>query len=94
MEKKPLDIKILYLAFHNSLKKVHGNIPIKRKDIFSKLGRQFLIPKPLRCASLREFENMGLLEPIDRDNVRLKNFDIDIENEPDKLIKMIGLTNF
>lgn len=95
MEKKPLDLKILYLAFHNSLKKVHGiNNIIARKDIFSKLGRQFLVPKPLRASCLIELERMNLLKREDRDNVKILDFDIDIEKEPDKFIKKLGLCNY
>jgi hypothetical protein len=89
-----LDTKILYLAFHNSLKKVHGNQLVKRKDIFSKLGRQYLVPKSLRASSLLEFEKMGLLKREDRDNVRILDFEFDIEKEPDKFIKAIGLTKY
>jgi hypothetical protein len=95
VKSKPLDPNILYLAFHNSIKKVNGfNKIVSRKDIFSKLGRQFLVPKPLRASCLIEFERMGLLQREDRDNVKIVDFDIDIDKEPDKFIKKIGLCNY
>ena len=90
-----IDYKILYLAFHNSLKKVHGvNHIVSRKDIFSKLGRQFLVPKPLRASCLIELERMNLLERVDRDNLKILDCQIDIETEPDKFIKMLGLCSW
>jgi len=79
--KQPLDIKILYLSFHNNLQKVHGcNSIVSRKDIFTKLGRQFLVPKQLRECALKELEEMGLMERIDRDKVKLLNCDLDLDN--------------
>jgi hypothetical protein len=78
---KPLDIKILYLSFHNNMQKVHGRGSIiHRKDIFTKLGRQFLVPKPLRECALKELENMGLMERLDRDKIKLLDVDIDLDN--------------
>lgn len=79
--KQPLNIKILYLSFHNNLCKVHGrNSIVSRKEVFTKLGRQFLVPKQLRECALKELEQMGLMERLDRDKIKLLDCDIDLEN--------------
>lgn len=81
MKTQPLNIKILYLSFHNNMQKVHGrNAILHRKDIFAKLGRQFLVPKQLRECALKELENMGLMERLDRDKIKLLDCNIDLEN--------------
>lgn len=79
--KQQLNIKILYLSFHNSLIKVYGaNSIIRRKDVFAKLGRQFLVPQNLREPALKELENMGLLKREDRDNVRVVDSKLNLDN--------------
>ena len=84
--------RILYLSFHNSLRKVYGNnVIVKRVDIFSKLGRQFLVPKNLRHEALKELELMGLLKPINADNIQIVNLDLNIENDYNKLKELLKL---
>jgi len=76
-----IDIKILYLSFHNNLRKVWGsNAIVSRKDVFTKLGRQFLVPKQLRECALKELTDMKLLERLDRDKVKILDCNLDLEN--------------
>lgn len=90
-----IDVKILYLSCHNSLKKVYGvGAVIRRVDLFSKLGRQYLVSKPLREAALTEFEKMGLLKRENSDKVRILDFDVDIEQEPHKVLEKFNLCNY
>ena len=75
-----LDKKILYLSFHNSLRKKFGiNRVVTKKEIIIKLGRQFLVPKHLREDAINELERMELLEKVDRNNIKILDCDICIE---------------
>jgi len=75
-----LDNKILYLSFHNSLRKKFGiNRVISRKEVIIKLGRQYLVPKKLRDDALKELEKMGLIECVDRSNVRIIDCELSLE---------------
>lgn len=90
--KTTLDTKILYLSFHNSIKKVFGvNQVIPRKEIITKLGRQFLVPANLRIAALKELEDMKLIERVDRDNVKILEPKLDLELDANKFFKALHL---
>jgi len=83
--------KILYLSFHNSIKKKFGvNRLISKEDIIIKLGRQFLVPKPLRIVALKELEEMKLLKKEDANNYKILEGDFDLE-DTNKFYKTIGL---
>ena len=83
--------KILYLSFHNSIKKKFGvNRLISKEDIIIKLGRQFLVPKPLRIVALKELEEMNLLKKEDANNYKILDCEIDIE-DTNKFYQTIGL---
>ena len=75
-----LDKKILYLSFHNSLRKKFGvNRVVCKREIIIKLGRQFLVPKHLREDAINELEMMGLLEKIDKNHIKILDCDICLE---------------
>lgn len=89
---KPLNVKILYLSFHNLLKKKFGvNVTISRKEVFSELGRHFLVPKPLRIIVLKEMEEMQLIEIKDRDHLVVFNCKIDLETNTNYFLRKICL---
>lgn len=80
--------KILYLSFHNSLKKKFGvNHIIPIKIVLIKLGRQYLVPKSLRMAALRDLQRLGLLEKVDKENLRILDLAISLEDNVSKFYK-------
>ena len=90
--KSTLDERILYLSFHNSIKKVFGvNKIIARKAIITKLGKQYLVPPNLREAAVKELILMGLFERIDRDNIKILEPKLDIELDANKFFKSLHL---
>ena len=92
---KKLNNKILYLSFHNSLKKKFGvNRIIHKKEIIIKLGRQFLVPKNLRVLALKELENMGLFKQESRDHFKILEGFCDLEENPKEFFGKISLCLF
>lgn len=90
MEK--LNIGLLYLGLHNQLIKKFGeNKTITRKEMFCKLGKHYIMPKNLRPIVIREMEDKKLIEKIDRDNIKILPYKIDIETESNKLYEMAGI---
>jgi hypothetical protein len=88
-----LNQKLLYLSLHNLLRKKYGaNQEISRKQIYEQLGRHYLIPKNLRCAVLKELEDMKLIKKKDRDNIILLDCDLSIEADASKFLE--GLKMF
>ena len=86
-----INSKILYLSFHNSLKKKFGvNKVIHKEEIIIKLGRQFLVPKNLRIKAVEELEKMGLIKKEDNDYFKILEGDFDLENNPQEFYKSIG----
>jgi len=84
--------KILYLSFHNSLKKKFGvNKLISKEEIRIKLGRQFLVPKNLRNNAVKELEKMGLIKKQDKNSFLILEGEFDLENNPNKFYKEIGM---
>lgn len=91
MSTKKSDLKILYLSFHNSLKKRYGiNTIICKKEIFTKLGRQFLVPKGLRVIALKELEVLGLIKKEDKSNYKILKGD-NIEDKTNEFYKNANL---
>ncbi len=95
MKKDKLKVGLLYLSFHNSLKKVYGvNRVVTKKDIIIKLGRQFLVPKPVRALAIKELEQMGLLKEESKNNFKILDYDLNIEEDTNKFfirLKMFSL---
>jgi len=78
MEK--LNDNILYLSFHNSIKKIYGvNKFVEIEKIRIKLGRQYLVPKRFRDKAILELENMGLIK-VEEKYVKVLDKDLDLEN--------------
>lgn len=76
------DKQILYLSFHNSLKKVYGeNKFVTKKAICIKLGRQFLVPKRLREEVLKELEKRELIKNEGGGYFRVLCGKVDLEKE-------------
>jgi hypothetical protein len=87
-----LKIGLLYLGLHNQLVKKYGvNTIISRKELFCKLGKHSQLPKSLRHYVIDEMVKVKLMEKINRDEVKILHCDIDLENNQNKLYKMINL---
>ena len=94
MEKGRLKIGILYLSFHNSIKKVYGiGRIVSERDLIIKLGRQFLVPKRLRILAIKELENMNLVKRESNNEFRILNYELDIEEDTNKFLKKLNLFN-
>lgn len=92
MKKEGLQIGLLYLSFHNSLKKVYGtNRVISKKDIMAKLGRQFLVPKPLRILAIKELVGMNLLKKEPNDCFKILDYKLNVEEDTSKFFKRMKL---
>lgn len=87
-----LNNTILYLSFHNSIKKKFGvHKLVHKKELIIKLGRQFLVPKKLRVKAVEELEKMGLIKKEDKDYFKILEGDFDLETNPRKFYKSIGM---
>ena len=92
MKKEVLKIGLLYLSFHNSLKKVYGiGRIITKKDLMAKLGRQFLVPKQLRILAIKELERMNLIKKEERDYFKILDCNLNIEEDANKFFKRMNL---
>ncbi len=91
MEKKRLQIGLLYLSFHNSLKKIYGlNRFVSERDMEIKLGRQFLVPKPLRIIAIKELVNMKLLKKVDDKLYKILDYKLNVEKDTQKFLRRIN----
>ena len=89
---KKLSIGILYLGLHNQLVKKFGvNEIISIKEFFTKIGRHSQIPKNLRPVVLKEMQIKGLIEKINRDNIKILKGEIDIENNCVEFYRRVGI---
>ena len=80
--KRGFNIGLLYLSFHNQLKKKVGlNRILSRKDIKLMLGKHFLVPKNVTVCVIRELELMNLIKKIDKDSYKLLDYNLDIERD-------------
>lgn len=87
-----LSIGLLYIGLHSELKKKFGaNMTISKRDIFEKIGRFNHLSKSLRPIVIKEMEEKGLLQKIDRENYKILPNDIDLEQDVNKLYKLAGL---
>jgi len=86
-----LSVGILYLSFHNLLKrKVGVNRYTNRKEINAMLGRHFLVPKNLRIAVIKELKNMNLIQE-DSNGIMIIDYKLDISQDANKLFKLLKL---
>jgi len=87
-----LKIGLLYLSLHNQLIKKYGvNHIVSRKDFFCKLGKHGQIPKRLRPIVVKEMVEKKLIERVDRDNIKILPFEIDLEKDVHKLYELAGI---
>jgi hypothetical protein len=84
-----LKVGLLYLGLHNQLVKTYGCIVISRKEFFGKIGKHYMLPKQLRHYVLKEMEESNLIEKVNRDEIKILPYEIDIEENYQELIKMI-----
>jgi len=90
--KEEFSVKLLYLSLHNLLKKRYGvNKIVSRKKLYCELGKHFLVPKNLRDCVIKELENVKLIERQDRDNVKILDYELDIEEDANEFFKKVGL---
>ena len=72
----------LYYCLHFRLTNIIGyNNIVERKKLFGMLGCQFHIPKDKRKKVLKEMEQFGMLERIDRDNFKVLDNNVDYVEE-------------
>lgn len=87
-----INISILYISLHNQLKKSVGlNRVIARKDFYTILGKHFLIPKNIRCCVLKELELMNMIERIDKNTIKVLEYDLDLERDVNKFYQTLKL---
>jgi hypothetical protein len=87
--KEKLKIGLLYLAFHNVLlKKFKANSIVKRKEITREIGIHAHCTFGIRDYIIQEMVTKGLLEKVNRDELKILPYEIDIETEHNKLYKM------
>jgi len=86
-----LSVGILYLSFHNLLKKKVGiNRYTNKKEINAMLGRHFLVPKNLRIAVIKELKNMNLIKE-EKEGILIIDYKLDVSQDANKLFKMLKL---
>lgn len=94
MKRGKLKVGLLYLSFHNSLKKVYGVNKIVTKDqLIEKLGRHGLVPKQLRILAIKELEKMKLLKKESDNYFKILDYGENIEENTSKFFKMLNLFN-
>lgn len=90
--KEGLKIGILYLSFHNSLKKVYGvNRVVTKKELTAKLGRQYLVPKRLRLHAIKELVKMNLLKELGKEEYKILDYELNIEEDANKFLKAMKI---
>lgn len=90
-KKGKLKIGLLYLGLHNQLVKKYGEeAVITRKELFTKLGKHYMIPKDLRHYIIKEMVKINLMEIVNRDFVKVLRSDINIETDKNKLYNLIN----
>ena len=89
--KEKLKIGILYLSFHNSLKKVYGiNRVVTKKELTTKLGRQFLVPKRMRIPAIKELVKLNLLKEESKDSFKILDYELNIEEDANIFLKAMS----
>lgn len=83
--------KLLYLALYSQFKKIYGFNPIPRKEINTKLGKHYLVPKSLREDVMKEMEEMGLIKRENRDSFVIIELNIEDKKDADIFLKKLNL---
>ena len=92
LEKKQLNIGLLYISLHNLLKRRVGiNRYISRKDFYTILGKHFLIPKNIRIVVIKEMEQRGLVKQETKNDIKILNCDLDMENNLSSWFQKVGI---
>ena len=92
MKRGKLKVGLLYLSFHNSLKKVYGvNKIVTKNQLIEKLGRHGLVPKQLRILAIEELEKMNLLKRESENEFKVLDYERNIEENKSKFFVMINL---
>jgi hypothetical protein len=90
--KEKLKIGLLYLSLHNVLlKKYKVNSIIQRKEILRQIGIHAHATCGLRDYVIKEMIKKGLLEKVNRDELKILPFEVNIEEEPNKLYGFLDL---
>ncbi len=86
-----LKIGILYLSFHNSLKKIYGvNRVVTEEELKIKLGRQFLVPKRLRLVVIKELTKMNLLKEEEKGCFKILDYELNIGEDANIFLKAMS----
>jgi len=92
MEKKELNIGLLYISLHSLLRKRVGiNRYISRKDFYTILGKHFLIPKNIRIIVIKEMEERGLVKQETKEDIKILDCDLDVENNTNQWFQKVGI---
>jgi len=91
-EKEKLEIGLLYISLHSLLRRKYGiNRYISRKDFYTILGKHFLIPKNIRIVVIKEMENRGLVKQETKEEIKILDCNLDIENDTNKWFQKVGI---
>ena len=83
---------ILYLSLHNLLrKKCNPTKVLRRKEIFTILGRHFLVPKNIRVAVIKEMQLMKLLKPENGNCFKILEYHLNVEKDAHKFYRTLKL---
>lgn len=89
-----LKVGILNLKVHNQLRRKYGvNIIMTRKELEGILGWEFKLERGIRVLVINEMIKQKLIEKVDRDNIKILRYDVDIETIAgrNKLCKEAGI---
>ncbi len=91
MKRGKLKVGLLYLSFHNSLKKVYGvNRVVTRDQLIEKLGRHGLVPKQLRKFAIEELIKLNLLKEESKDSFKILDYELNIEEDANIFLKAMS----
>ena len=63
---------------------------VTKKELTTKLGRQFLVPKRMRIPTIKELVKMKLLKEESKDNFKILDYELNIEEDANKFLKMLN----
>jgi hypothetical protein len=87
-----LNIALLYISLHNQLKKCVGlDRTISRKEVYTILGKHFLIPKNVRICVIKELELMNMIKKLDKNTIQVLDYNLDIERDVSKFYDTLNL---
>lgn len=75
---KQKQVGLLYWSLYNQLLKKYGSsAEITRKELFTKLGKHFMIPKEKRHAVIDELICRKLVVRVNRDKLQLIDYKVE-----------------